>query len=146
MSRRPITAKVTRDGKIIRVISGWMNDGGAYALDEAYTPTAGEHMEIRTVIDHARYFTSDFERDTVGADRYLLLAMRCRLPINRLPINAKLNHIKWAPLEGVHIWFSGDKAFVFYVAYGKHAVLEDDAGAFPSDTLVASLKFVLDPQ
>lgn len=92
------------------------------------------------MVDHAQYFTYDSKRDTMAANRYALLAMRCRLPVRT---SGEHTHIQWAPLEGVHIWFSGDKAFIFYVAHGQWAVLEDDAGAFPSDVLVASLKLVL---
>lgn len=68
------------------------------------------------------------------AGRLKLLSMRLRLPENAIPKG----------FTDLHTTLEGDKVFVFIVLRGKAVTLEDDAGMFPSDTLITQIRLLVE--
>ena len=68
------------------------------------------------------------------AGRLKILAMRLRIAESTIPKG----------FTDLHTTLEGDRVFVFIVLKGKALTLEDDAGMFPSDTLVTQIRLLME--
>ena len=68
------------------------------------------------------------------AGRLKLLSMRLRIAESAIPKG----------FTDLHTTLEGDRVFVFIVLKGKALTLEDDAGMFPSDTLVTQIRLLME--
>jgi hypothetical protein len=68
---------------------------------------------------------------SVPENRKSMIAMRLRLE----------DGMKW-PFDFLETHWHDDTVYVFLVANGKPVMLQDDAGLFPSDTLITQLRLI----
>lgn len=117
------------------------NDLSSIAADHIYDAVRNAYINkktgmITTTSDLASTVYSASQTDPLGssAQRLKLLSLRLRITEGTFPKS----------FTDLHTSRDGDTVFVFVTLKGKAVTLEDNAGLFPSDTLVSQIRLLMD--
>lgn len=97
--------------------------------------TTGQIMNAAGAIyQHSGHQSSAEELMSYPAHRLKMLSLRLRIQEGTFPKS----------FSDLHTALAGDKVYVFIVKGSDAVTLEDDAGMFPSDTLITQIRLLME--